>query len=229
MIFGELYFLRIKNEGILEIQALSSANQLFITRVPQKIKEAKQLISKAKQIDWVSLNDGYSGHWIYSEYGDVPQQWLLVRSTMAKAREEHILNKKILNSTKESLKSFNRLCRQEFSCQADAEKTFDAWQKEQEFSEVFDMNIVEKKQRQKRGRPAIDAEYQAHFCMTGALYTLYGPGRIVKDFLKVLSIRFRLRSYIRHQEKTHFTMSLNSTCALMKFARLFLISLTASI
>jgi hypothetical protein len=40
----------------------------------------------------VSLNDGYSGHWIYSEYGDVPQQWLLVRSTMAKAREEYILN-----------------------------------------------------------------------------------------------------------------------------------------
>ena len=73
---------------------------------------------------------------------------------MAKAREEHILNKKILNSSKDSLKSFNRLCRQAFSCQADAQKSFDAWQKEQEFSEVFDMKIVEKKQRQKRGRPA---------------------------------------------------------------------------
>jgi len=153
------------------IQALSSANQLFITRVPQKIKEAKQLISKAKQVDWVSLNDGYSGYWIDSEYGNVTQRWLLVKSSMAKAREAHILNKKILNSTKESLKSFNRLCRQEFSCQADAQKAFDTWQKEQEFSQVLDMKIEEKKQRQKRGRPAIDAEYQAHFCITGALST----------------------------------------------------------
>ena len=33
------------------------------------------------------------------------------------------------------------------------------------------MKIVEKKQRQKRGRPAIDAKYQARFCITGALYT----------------------------------------------------------
>ena len=60
-------------------------------------------------------------------------------------------------------------------------------------------------------------------------YNLYGPGRIVKDFFKVSSKRFRLRSYIRHQEKTHFKMSLNSTRALMKFARLLLISSTASI
>lgn len=35
------------------IQALSSAKQLFITQVPQKIKEAKH-------VNWVSLNDKYT-------------------------------------------------------------------------------------------------------------------------------------------------------------------------
>lgn len=79
------------------IQALFSANQLLITRVPQKIKNTKQFISKAKQVDWVSLNDGYSGYWSHSEYDNVPQRWLLVKSNMTKNREVHILNEKILN------------------------------------------------------------------------------------------------------------------------------------
>lgn len=153
------------------IQELSSSNQLFITRVPQKIKEAKQWISKASQLEWVEMNDGYSGHWVESEYGNVSQRWLLVKSTMAKTREEHILNKKILNSTKDSLKSFNRLCRQRFSCQADAQKAFDIWQKEQEFTEVFNMKIIEDKQHNKRGRPAIDADYTSEFYMMGCLTT----------------------------------------------------------
>lgn len=153
------------------IQALSSSNQFFITRVPQKIKEAKQWISQASKLDWVEMKEGYSGYWVESKYGNVSQRWLLVKSTMAKTREEHILNKSILNSTKKSLKSFNRLCRQRFSCQADAQKAFDIWQKEQEFTEVFDMKIIEEKQRQKRGRPAIDADYVSEFYLTGCLTT----------------------------------------------------------
>jgi transposase len=66
------------------------------------------------------IDNGYYGYWATSQYGQVSQRWLLVKSYQAKVREEHILNKVVSKSTESSLKSFNRLCRKAFSCTADA-------------------------------------------------------------------------------------------------------------
>jgi transposase len=54
------------------IQALASEKQFFITRVPQKLKEAKNLITKTKQVEWIALDEGYYGHWTTSQYGVLP-------------------------------------------------------------------------------------------------------------------------------------------------------------
>jgi transposase len=153
------------------IQALASEGQLFITRVPQKIKEAKQLISKAKHVEWFPLTEGYYGYWATSQYGGILQRWLLIKSNQAKTREEHILNKVVTKSTESSLKSFNRLCRKAFSCGADAQKAVEEWQKEQEFTTLSEVVIIEEKQRAKRGRPSLDATYTSQFYITGFLST----------------------------------------------------------
>lgn len=153
------------------IQALSAEEQFFITRVPQKLKEAKQLINRAKQVEWIALNEGCHGYWATSEYGGVTQRWLLIKSGQAKTREEHILNKAIAKSTESSLKSFNRLCRKAFSCEADAQKAYEEWQKEQEFTMLSDVLVIEEKQHAKRGRPSIDATYSSQFYITGLLST----------------------------------------------------------
>ena len=153
------------------IQALAREEQFFITRVPQKLKEAKALIAQAKHVEWNPLEEGYSGHWATSEYGGVPQRWLLVKSNQAKAREEHILNRALIKSTESSLKSFNRLCRKVFSCEADAQKAVEEWQKEQEFTSLSDVVVIEEKQHAKRGRPSLDAVYTSQFYITGFLST----------------------------------------------------------
>jgi transposase len=153
------------------IQALACEEQLFITRVLQKLKEAKQLISRAKQVEWISLDEEYSGYWTTSQYGGVPQRWLLIKSSQAKAREEHILNRVIRKSTESSLKSFNRLCRKAFSCEADAQKAVEDWQKEQEFITLSDVAVLEEKQHPKRGRPSLDAAYTSQFYIAGFLST----------------------------------------------------------
>ena len=44
------------------IQALAGEEQLFITRVPQKLKEAKHLIDQAKSVEWVALDNDYQGY-----------------------------------------------------------------------------------------------------------------------------------------------------------------------
>ena len=153
------------------IKALAAEEQFFITRVPQKLKEAKLLIEQAKYVEWVSLDNGYHGYWSTSQYGEVSQRWLLVKSSQAKVREEHILNKVVSKSTGSSLKSFNRLCRKAFSCAADAKKALQEWIEAQEFVTLFNEAITEEKKRTKRGRPGLDAEFTSQFYITGLLAT----------------------------------------------------------
>ena len=153
------------------IRALAEEGQFFITRVPQKLKEAKHLINQAKSVEWVALDNGYSGHWATSEYGGVSQRWLLVQSSQAKVREEHILNKVISKSTDSSVKSFNRLCRKAFSCAADAQKALQEWLEAQEFVTLHNQAIVEQQKHPKRGRPGVDAQYTSQFYITGFVAT----------------------------------------------------------
>jgi transposase len=67
-------------ETIVELNALE---QLFITRVPQKLKEAKTLIQSANLLAFEHIIEGYQGVWHTSHYGDVEQKWILVRSNQA--------------------------------------------------------------------------------------------------------------------------------------------------
>jgi transposase len=76
-------------ETIVDLDALG---QLFITRVPQKLKEAKTLIQSANFLIFASIFESYQGVWHPSHYGDVEQKWLLVRSEQATKREHHTLN-----------------------------------------------------------------------------------------------------------------------------------------
>jgi transposase len=84
-----LYFI----ETIVELDLLS---QLFITRMPQKLKEAKTLIQSASLLSIEPICDGYQGVWHTSHYGDVEQKGLLVRSEQATKRELHTLNSRML-------------------------------------------------------------------------------------------------------------------------------------
>ena len=192
------------------IRLLAAEAQFFITRVPQKLKEAKHLIDKAKYVEWVSLDDGYHGYWATSQYGGVSQRWLLVKSSQAKVREEHILNKVVSKSTESSLKSFNRLCRKAFSCAADAKKALQEWLDAQEFITLYDEGITEEKKRAKRGRPGLDAEFTSQFYITGYLATslsLKGQAQDTKglfiiatnDCTEDLSMQFILDEYKSQQ------------------------------
>jgi transposase len=59
-------------ETIVELDALS---QLFITRVPQKLKETKTLIKSVSLLNFESVCDGSQSVWHTSHYGDVEQKW----------------------------------------------------------------------------------------------------------------------------------------------------------
>ena len=62
------------------IAHLQQINQLFITRVPQTLKEAKALIKEAPGLSFTGITSGYEGVFCENQYGGVRQKWLLVRS-----------------------------------------------------------------------------------------------------------------------------------------------------
>ena len=153
------------------IQSLAEQKQLFITRVPQKLKEAKAVLAEASAVSLTELKDGYTGAWFESNYGNVQQRWLLIKSTQAKTREKHILNATISKKTKSAVINFKKLMRQQFACDTDAHKALQQWLECQEFIRIDDANVIRHDKRAKRGRPGVNDEVITTFQITGAIVT----------------------------------------------------------
>ena len=144
--------------------------QLFITRVPQKLKEAKVILAKAAQVTWTELKDGYAGAWFDSNYRGIQQHWLLIKSTQA-TREKHILNAAISKKTERAVIDFKKLMRQQFACDTDAGKALQGWLGKQEFIRINEPEIIRHDKRTKRGRPGLNDEVITTFQITGMITT----------------------------------------------------------
>lgn len=55
------------------IQTLNEQKQLFITRVPQKLVEAKAILKSHQKDNFTPILEGYSGTWYESDYAGVQQ------------------------------------------------------------------------------------------------------------------------------------------------------------
>jgi transposase len=155
-------------ETIVELDALS---QLFITRVPQKLKETKTLIQSVSLLNFESICDGYQGVWHTSHYGDVEQKWLLVRSEQATKREHHTLNSRMLKQAEGSRKTFKKLCQQAFACRTDAHAAIEQWQEKQATLAV-EATVFEVPVYKGKGRPGTNQQpVRTYYQISGALYT----------------------------------------------------------
>lgn len=152
------------------IQALEEQKQMFITRVPQKLVEAKQILKTYQSGDFVPIESGYSGIWYESNYGGVQQKWLLIKSDQASKRENHTLQKTILKSTESSMKSFKKLCQQFYACKTDALTALSKWEDTQDYIKVAEPLILEQLTHSGRGRPK-KGEGTPSYQISGQLYT----------------------------------------------------------
>lgn len=153
------------------IADLDAQGQLFITRVPPTLKEAKALVNQASSLHFSPISPGYEGVSYDSEYGGVAQKWLLIRSEQAYKREQHNLNKRMLKAGESARKSFKQLCQQRFACAKDAQSAIIKWRGKQAVCDV-DAHVEEIAVYKGAGRPKLGQlperiEYQ----ITGALCT----------------------------------------------------------
>lgn len=151
------------------IQSLSEQNQLFITRVPQKLTTAKAVISNKHNCDFTTLANGYSGCWFESDYAEVKQRWLLIRSEQASKRESHTLKKRFLKLGEKSISEFKKLRRQIFSCDVDARKALSQWQTKHPHVDVVNISIEARVKHKGRGRPSKNSPCENEYKIEGSL------------------------------------------------------------
>lgn len=154
------------------ISALAQQEQLFVSRVPMTLKEAKQQISQLREEHLTALGNGYHGYWADSHYADVKQKWLVLRSEQATKREQHTLERNLFKNSEKEQKQFARLCKQRFACQTDAEQALEAFCQSLKFtrisrSDCIALPVFSGKGRPQKGQKPERYEYQ----LTGLVAT----------------------------------------------------------
>lgn len=103
---------------------LKTHDYLWVTRVPETITEAKNLVEKpSEDISWIDVGNGYKISSFDSFYGEIKQRWLLVFSEQAYHREKKTLEKKITKEAEKLKQALWHLSNQIFHCEKDAFKT----------------------------------------------------------------------------------------------------------
>ncbi|TKG27223.1 IS1634 family transposase, partial [Vibrio breoganii] len=140
------------------ICSLNEQKQKFITRVPMTIKMAKQALLALLPEQLEPIGNGYSGHWIESDYGNVKQRWLLVNSEQATKREEATFYKNLDKNLTKELKSLAQLAKKQFACATDAQKAMSEFQSQCQLLSFDQSEIRQVPEFAGRGRPKKDED-----------------------------------------------------------------------
>lgn len=126
--------------------------QTWISRVPETLSECKELVGSTTAL--APIDEKLSCRAVQSHYAQVEQRWLLVRSEEAYQREMKTLIKNTLSGSQKEAKAFETLCRQEFSCEADAAGALAKFEKKCRHIVVNDQEFIETAKYAGKGRPA---------------------------------------------------------------------------
>lgn len=134
----------------------SGETMLWLTRVPETIKEARELVEKSfADVEWLELESGYKIAPYQSSYGEVAQRWLLVFSPEAFNRELETLNKNLEKEYKAFEKELWHLASEEFACEADCQKRFNEVVLQYKYHTAV-CQIKQIARHARRGRPGRD-------------------------------------------------------------------------
>jgi len=134
----------------------------WISRVPETVGEAKQVIEKtaASLSELVSLQEDYLYKKHQSFYGDVEQRWLIIYSKQALKKAAETVDKGIKKEYERLKRKVNILRKKDFYCRKDA---CDAWKGLKITCRYHTVTLgqVEVKTRyKKRGRPSHEKNHE---------------------------------------------------------------------
>jgi transposase len=168
---GNHYFIADSALYTSETVKETSSFVKWITRVPDRITEASQLIHKYTKKDLKEIADGYFGIEVGSMYGGIPQRWLLIYSEQAFTREKKTLEKRIKKELEVQKKEIKVLASKEFDCECDARKALSDLAKKLKYHQIGKIQILQKNEKSGRGRPKKDEPTTIKYKITSELVT----------------------------------------------------------
>ena len=153
----------VADSALYSAENIQNLSQMgcWLTRVPETIKEVKDLITnvlkdKMEHFFEESLSD-YRYQNFSSIYGGIAQDWLLVFSKKAYEREIKTLAKSFHKSSLQESEQFIKLCQQTFSCQQDAQNRLTTFEKKSKYITLSGLKIVAIEGYLGKGKPKKDA------------------------------------------------------------------------
>ena len=138
------------------LQAIKEKDILFISRVPHKLKEAKELINTAPTGTMTPLDENYSFSEHTIDYGGMEQKWILYKSTYSAKKEDKTLSKKLLEQSTAAAKRAKKLTRQPFFCEADAQEALATFRSKNPLIQPKNETLIAKAKYKTKGRPKPD-------------------------------------------------------------------------
>src|SRR5271157_3290831 len=124
----------------------------WLTRVPETLKQAKELVEKSQKSAMEALEEGYWGQEVPSEYGGIQQRWLVVNSEAAAEREERGLERRQAKEIETAGIQWRKLMQQSFNCQADAEQALALFNQKLHYHQA-QASVETNRRYSHRGRP----------------------------------------------------------------------------
>ena len=147
------------NQKWLETQ--KSLNIHWVTRVPETISEAKELIveaSKIKEDEWIKGKEGCRFLDRVSQYGGVEQRFIVVFSAQAQKRELETFTRNLDKQRAELARKIKKLSSDYFACATDAKKALEKLMDKETYFEECQVEVVEVEKHTSPGRPKKEAQ-----------------------------------------------------------------------
>ncbi|MCP5085400.1 MAG: IS1634 family transposase [Rhodobacteraceae bacterium] len=125
----------------------------WISRVPQTLTLARDIIHSIAP-DLMNHPEQTAFRSLGTVYGSVRQRWVVVYSPQAYQRALKTVNKHCLKQSTTELKDFDKLCKQDFACPADARKALAAFEKKLKMTFMNDVQVNALARFKGKGRPA---------------------------------------------------------------------------
>ena len=136
---------------------------LFISRVPAKLKQTKEILQNYNKKEFLSLADkNYQAIKYTVEYEGMQQHWILYKSSYAKSREDKTVEKEYQKKQAQESKLFAKLQRTAYFCEADANKALKEKIANIETVSITSKKLITKAKYKTKGRPKPNATPDHH-------------------------------------------------------------------
>lgn len=149
----------VADSALYSAETLRTFNDtVWISRVPETLGLAREIVhavaGELMQEAEAEVEAALAYRTVGVVYADIRQRWLVVYSPQARQRAEKTLQRQHRKQGEAELKAFHTLCRQRFTCAADAQAALDTFAKGLKLTTVAERGVVTQTHHSRKGRPA---------------------------------------------------------------------------